>query len=175
MTTSEVKIPSLLQVAQVLKSNGTEGEVIVNFRDIAPQDIETEEPMFIYDDGLPVPLFIDYLRPRGTSKAVVKFVGVDSLEDAEELCMRGALLVDEDTYEFEQEESLSDFEGWHILRGDGTEVGIVSGVEDIPGNPCLYVRTHSGEESLVPLHEDLIFEIDEDEKIIRMSLPDGLL
>lgn len=173
--TSEVKIPSLLQIAQVLKSNGTEGEVVVNFRDISPLDIEKEEPMFIYDDGLPVPLFIESIRPKGTSKALVKFEGVDSLLDAEELCTRGALYVEEDLYEFEDESSLPDLEGWTLLGEDGEKVGAISGLEDIPGNPCIYVKVPSGEERMIPLHEDLILGMDEGSRTIQMALPEGLI
>ena len=55
---------NLRQIAQVLKSNGTDGEVAISFRDIAPEDISTEEPVFIYFDGLPVPFFIESFTRR---------------------------------------------------------------------------------------------------------------
>ena len=47
---------NLQQVAQVLKSNGTDGELVMGFREIAPEDINPKEPVFIIFDGLPVPL-----------------------------------------------------------------------------------------------------------------------
>ena len=46
----------MLQIAQVLKSNGTDGELVLGFREIAPEDINLQEPVFIIFDGLPVPL-----------------------------------------------------------------------------------------------------------------------
>ena len=46
-------LDDLQQVAQVLKSNGTDGELVMSFRDIAPEDINIEEPVFIVFDGLP--------------------------------------------------------------------------------------------------------------------------
>lgn len=45
----------LIQVARIIKSNGTDGELVMGFRDILPEDIDIQEPVFIYCDGLPVP------------------------------------------------------------------------------------------------------------------------
>ena len=50
----------LQKIAQVLKSNGTDGELVLGFRDIAPEDINVEEPVFIYFDGLPVPFLSNH-------------------------------------------------------------------------------------------------------------------
>ena len=53
------------RIAQVLKSNGTDGELLISFFDIGPEDIDLQEPVFIYFDGLPVPFFIRSFRQRG--------------------------------------------------------------------------------------------------------------
>ena len=47
---SEASSDSLLQIAKVLKSNGTEGGLLLGFRDISPEDIDIEEPVYIYFD-----------------------------------------------------------------------------------------------------------------------------
>ena len=56
----------MLRVAQVLKSNGTDGELLISFLDIAPEDIDLQEPVFIEFDGLPVPFYFESFTPRGT-------------------------------------------------------------------------------------------------------------
>ncbi len=73
---SDAESQGLLQIAQVLKSNGTEGEIILGFRDFGPEDIDLLEPVFIYFDGLPVPFFIESFSKKGNSKAVVRLTGV---------------------------------------------------------------------------------------------------
>ena len=75
----------LIPVGRVLKSNGTEGEMLVGLRGFLPADINTQEPVFILIDGLPVPFFIESCRERGTSKLLVRLTGVHSLEDADDL------------------------------------------------------------------------------------------
>ena len=157
------------KIAQVLKSNGRDGELLVGFVGIAPEDIDLEEPVFIEFDGLPVPFYFDSFQQRGVSRALVRLTGVHSLQDADELA--GAdVYADDDLYEDEEE----DLTGWTVLNADGTPVGTVSAHEDIPGNPCIYVETGHGE-ALIPLHEELVLEVDEEKQTLRMEIPEGLL
>ena len=169
---SDAETNGLLQIAQVLKSNGTEGEIIMGFRDFGPEDIDLQEPVFIFFDGIPVPFFIESLTRKGSSKAIVRLTGVTSLQDAEEIT--GLPVFGEtDIYEIEDEENLEDLIGWALLDADGTPVGKISDYEDIPGNPCIYVDSPNGQ-AMIPLHEDLVIEINEDQKTIRMEIPEGL-
>ena len=73
------------KIAQVLKSNGTDGELLISFFDIDPEDIDLQEPVFINFDGLPVPFYFESLVRRGVNRALVHLTGVHSLKDADEL------------------------------------------------------------------------------------------
>lgn len=157
------------RIGQVLKSNGRDGELLVSFSGISPEDIDLEEPVFIEFDGLPVPFYFEAFSQRGNSRALVRLTGVHSLTDADELA--GAVLyAEDDLYEDEEE----DLTGWTVLDADGTKVGTVSAHEDIPGNPCIWLETGHGE-SLLPLREELVLDVDETEKTLRMEIPEGLL
>ena len=157
------------RIGQVLKSNGRDGELLVSFSGIAPEDIDLEEPVFIEFDGLPVPFYFEAFSQRGNSRALVRLTGVHNLTDADELA--GAVLyAEDDLYEDEDE----DLTGWTVLDADGTRVGTVSAHEDIPGNPCIWVETGHGE-SLLPLREELVLDVDQTEKTLRMEIPEGLL
>ena len=157
------------RIGQVLKSNGRDGELLVSFSGIAPEDIDLEEPVFIEFDGLPVPFYFESFTQRGSSRALVRLTGVRSLRDAEELA-GAAIYVEDDLYEDEEE----DLTGWTVLQADGTPAGTVSAHEDIPGNPCIWVETGHGE-VLIPLHEELVLEVDEEKQTLRMEIPEGLL
>jgi len=157
------------RIAQVLKSNGRDGELLMGFIGLAPEDIDLEEPVFIEFDGLPVPFYFESFTQRGTSRALVRLTGVHNLTDADELA--GAAVYAEDNLYEDEEEDLT---GWTVLRADGTKAGTVSAHEPIPGNPCLWLETGHGE-VLVPLHEELILEVDEKKKALRMEIPEGLL
>ena len=158
----------MLPVAQVLKSHGIEGGLLLSFRNFDPEDIQLQEPVFIEFDGLPVPFFFNSFTPRGTRRALVTLTGVRSLADAEELVGKAVFV---DGYEEDEEEGIL---GWTLLDEDGNEAGTIWDFEDIPGNTCLVVETPGGE-VLVPFHEDLFLGKDEENRTVRMIIPDGLL
>ena len=159
----------MLRVAQVLKSNGTDGELLLSFFDVAPEDIDLQEPVFIEFDGLPVPFYFESFTPRGNNRALVRLTGVRSLKDADELAGQSVYA---DYFEEEEEEDLV---GWTLCNADGQTVGTVVDYEDIPGNPCLWVQRPDGEEVLIPFHEDFIVSMEESTQTITMSIPEGIL
>ena len=154
----------MLQIAKILKSNGTDGGILMSVRDIAVEDINLKEPVFIYFDELPVPFFIQSLQKRGTSKAIVHLNDVFTLEDAEEIVGRDVFI--EGEWEDDDEE---DFTGWMLLNR-GEPVGEIEGIEPIPGNLCIYVG-----DTLVPLHEDFIISADPERRELNLDLPEGLI
>ena len=178
---------NLQQIAQVLKSNGTDGELVLGFREIAPEDINLEEPVFIVFDGLPVPFYIESFTKRGNTKALVRLTDISSMEDVEEIAGK-AVYVEEDSL---PELSLEDdgyaaLIGWLLLTPteDGLtesleiteveEVGEITDFIDIPNNPCIEVETKNGA-VMIPLHEDLILSVDPENLEIVMQIPAGLL
>lgn len=163
---------NLLRIAQVLKSNGTDGELVLGFRDIAPEDIDIKEPVFIVFDGLPVPFFIESFASRGTNKALVHLTDVRCLKDAEELSGK-AVYIKDDAQDAAGED-LEGLVGWTLMDSNHNEIGIISDFFDIPGNPCIEVGTISGT-VMIPLHENLVISFDEDNKILEMTIPDGLV
>lgn len=158
----------MLKVAQVLKSNGTDGELLMSFLEVGPEDIDREEPVYIYFDGLPVPFYFESFNQRGTNRALVRLTGVHSLRDADELAGRDVYA---DYFETEEDEDLT---GWKVLSEDGTPIGTITAYEDIPGNLCIYVDTADGER-LLPLHDDLVLSMDDTARTITLRIPEGLL
>ena len=182
-----ITLDDLQQVAQVLKSNGTDGELVMSFRDIAPEDINIKEPVFIVFDGLPVPFFIESFTRRGNSKALVRLTDIENQEDVEEIAGK-AVYIDSDNLpevSFE-EDGYAALIGWIVLtpaeesseeEEDSLivdEVGEITDFIDIPNNPCIEVETKNGA-VMIPLHEDLILSIDPDNQEIIMQIPEGLI
>ena len=177
----------MLQVAQVLKSNGTDGELVMSFRAIAPEDINLQEPVFIIFDGLPVPFFIESFTKRGNSKALVRLTGIHCQEDVDEISGKAVYIEDSDAPELSlEEDGFAALVGWMLLtpenpdQGEGdeladlTEVGEITDFIDIPNNPCIEVETENGA-VMIPLHEDLILSVDPEYQEILMQIPEGLI
>ena len=156
----------MLPIAKVVKSFGTDGGLLLS-GNVDLETLDFKEPVFIEFDGLQVPFFILDCEPRG-GKTVVHLNDVRNLEDAEEMVGR-TIYAD---VEMEEDDEL-DFTGWTILD-HGKKLGVCTGIEPIPGNPCLYVKLADGREPLIPLHEDFIVGVDETSRTLSLNLPEGL-
>ena len=189
-------LDNLQQVAQVLKSNGTDGELVLGFREIAPEDINLQEPVFIVFDGLPVPFYIESFAKRGNTKALVRLTGICSMEDVEEIAGKAVYIEEDQLPEMSiEEDGYAALVGWVLLTPAGDfstslemteeesemteepeliEVGEITDFLDIPNNPCIEVETENGA-VMIPLHEDLILSVDPEYQEIIMQIPAGLI
>ena len=195
---------NLQQVAQVLKSNGTDGELVMGFREIAPEDINLKEPVFIVFDGLPVPFYIESFTKRGNTKALVRLTDICSMEDVEEIAGKAVYIEEDNLPEMSlEEDGYAALVGWVVLTplmpdqvghdgedngeddghdedviagltGNLCEVGEITDFIDIPNNPCIEVETENGA-VMIPLHEDLILSVDPEYQEKIMQIPAGLI
>ena len=181
---------NLQQIAQVLKSNGTDGELVMGFREIAPEDINLNEPVFIIFDGLPVPFYIESFAKRGNTKALVRLTDICSMEDVEEIAGKPVYIEEGQFPEMSlEEDGYAALVGWMVLTPASVilsdseespeemelyEVGEITDFLDIPNNPCIEVETENGA-IMIPLHEDLILSLDPEYQEIIMQIPAGLL
>ena len=188
---------NLQQIAQVLKSNGTDGELVMGFREIAPEDINLKEPVFIVFDGLPVPFYIESFTKRGNTKALVRLTDICSMEDVEEIAGKAVYIEEGNLPEMSlEEDGYAALVGWMVLTplmpdqvghdgeddgdviagltGNLCEVGEITDFLDIPNNPCIEVETENGA-VMIPLHEDLILSVDPEYQEIIMQIPAGLI
>ena len=171
---------NLQQIAQVLKSNGTDGELVLGFREIAPEDINLNEPVFIVFDGLPVPFYIESFTKRGNTKALVRLTGIGSMEDVEEITGKAVYIEEDQLPEMSlEDDGYAALVGWMLLTPAEDEealieVGEITDFLDIPKNPCIEVETENGA-VMIPLHEDFILSVDPEYQEIIMQIPAGLL
>ena len=173
-------LDNLQQVAQVLKSNGTDGELVMGFREIAPEDINLQEPVFIVFDGLPVPFYIESFTKRGNTKALVRLTDICSMEDVEEIAGKAVYVTADELPELSlEEDGYAALVGWTVLspadkEGEFYEIGEIADFMDIPNNPCVEVETENGA-VILPLHEDFILAIDPEYQEIVLQIPEGLI
>ena len=195
----------LQQVAQVLKSNGTDGELVIGFREIAPEDINLKEPVFIVFDGLPVPFFIESFTKRGNTKALVRLTDICSMEDVEEITGKAVYVEDDSLPELTlEEDGYAALVGWTVLVPEipdqvGDDKNRLIGEDKAAVEPSLPALTGNLIEVgtitdfmdipnnpcievetengavIIPLHEDFILSVDPEYQEIIMQIPAGLI
>jgi 16S rRNA processing protein RimM len=107
---------------------------------------------------------------------IFKFLGVDTISDAEKLAGSEVSIPFEQRAElFEDEVYQSDLVGCEVLDATGRLLGVVSDFQETGGTPLLEVKTPGGRELLIPFAHSICTKIDLDNKQIVVNPPDGLL
>ncbi len=157
----------------ITKIHGYDGTVTVRLEKNFIENIPELESVFIEIEGRPVPFFISGSEYAGAAVLRLKLEDYESFEKIREFqgCRVFLTTINNDI-------SLpvvnQDFEGYSILSEDNVMLGIVKEVIRNPGQWLLNVISPANKEILIPYHENLIVNIDTENKSIKMKLPEGL-
>lgn len=165
-------------VAEVIKTFGVNGELVLKLYSSFPEEIDLEEPVFIEIDGIPVPFYFKSFRFNGKNKAIVVFDDFESDILVQEyvglkVWYDDDLLQEED----DDEPSPADFIGFKVLTHTDSPqmIGTVEDYYDYPNNPLFQVMTADDQEILLPVNEDFIVAIDDEQETLYVVLPEGFL
>lgn len=160
-------------IGQILKLYGFDGTVIVKLDKSPLKDIKKRESVFLEIQGRPVPFFIAESVMHGRGLLRVRFEGYDSADKIREFIGCRILLPDNGPVNT-QDDILASLKGYKVLHHDGEIIGTIRDISENPGQWLIIVETISGDEMLIPFHEDLIVKINKRSHVIIMDLPDGL-
>lgn len=161
-------------IGQITKPHGVNGEMSFNFT----SDVfdTAEAPFFIFEmDGILVPFFHEEYRFKTATTGLLKLEGVDSEDRARGFV--GLTIYLPKTYlemVSDDEIEIDYFAGFRLIDEEKGEIGVISEVDQTTDN-VLFVIPVKDDELLIPAGEDYIVEIDHEQKIIRVRLPEGLL
>lgn len=157
------------------KTHGVHGEVVLEFEEHFEFSVEEAERFFVELEGLLVPFFVvdEGLRFRSAKSAIVKFKWVGTEEYAKRLIGQAAWLYKSEIVD-EPAEEINALVGFSLIDAELGNIGIIDVVDDYAGNVVLTV-TYQGNELLVPFNEEMLVNIDEENRRITLNLPDGLI
>ncbi len=162
-------------LGEIRKVHGYRGELVLRINE--PSGIsrmEPGEPVLLDIDGGLVPFFLTSVEERDPRAVVIALDDVDSEEKARRLTGIPVYLPGNPPGGNERNgPDLSSLEGYEVFTPHGQSLGMVEEAEELPMHWVLRLRSPEGEK-LIPLHEDLIVEIDPGRKRMVMDLPDGL-
>ncbi|HDJ32635.1 MAG TPA: hypothetical protein ENF21_00860 [Bacteroidetes bacterium] len=136
--------------------------------------MEPGEPVFLDIEGGLVPFFLTSVEERDPRTVVISLDDIDSEEKARRLSGIAVYLPGtRPGGNGMNETDLSSLVGYEVFTPQEQSLGLVKEAEELPMHWVLRLRSPEGER-LIPLHEDLIVEIDPGRKRIVMDLPNGL-
>ena len=109
-------------------------------------------------------------------RIVLKFRGLDSMDDAEALRDAEICIAESEAVELEEGEYFDwELEGCEVSTADGDPIGKVREVMRTGGTELLVVDAADGREVLIPFAEAICTEVDVQGKRITVDPPEGLL
>jgi len=164
-----------VKVGFIQKPHGIHGELVIRFQEEFYETIEESPTLFLEIDNLLVPYFIaeEGLRFKSGESVITQLEWIDSDKKAKELCGLSVFVDQDDVIEIEDELSPNELVGYQLYDVSLGRIGEINDVHDYAGNLLLSVN-YKGKEALVPLNENLIVRIDEDNREIELQIPEGL-
>ena len=165
----------VFKIGKFAKPHGIKGEIAL----LTECDVfdDSDDPYIVCEmDGILVPFFIEEYRYKSDSVILVKLELVDSEEHARVFTNKDVYYAWDETDEesLPQHIDLSSFIGYELIDEQLGRLGVVTDVETSTINQ-LFMVDHQGKELLVPAVEQLIKEVDHENRSLTVSLPEGLL
>lgn len=167
---------SIIKIGRLVKPHGIKGEITATL----DYDIDLTELkcIVVSVDAIYVPFFIESVRPKTSESVIIKIEGIDSDLKAKDVCGNAfyALRDDVDIENAPDEFGgfLSDFMGFELHTDSGNVICEITGYDDSTENLLFEVTMPDGRKTFVPVADDLIDNIDPENKKITMRLPEGL-
>lgn len=165
----------LVAIARIIKPRGLRGEVVAELLTDFPERFDgLEKVVGLFPDGERRDLKIENVWFQN-ERIVMKFDGVDSIEDVEPLRGVEICVAESDAVELGEGEFFDwQLEGCKVETVDGRSIGTVSELLRTGATEILVID--GGEkELLVPFAESICVEVDIEKKRIVIDPPEGLL
>ena len=171
-----IHLKDVFKIGKFIKPHGLKGEIALEF----DNDIfdKADCPYLVcLIDGIFVPFFIKEYRFKGNDIALITFEDVTTEQQAKmfnglEVYFPRAYF---DSENEEVEFSLDFFIGYTVCDKQEGEIGQIIEVNDSTINILFLLESKDGDEHIIPASDDFITKIDEENKILYMDLPIGLI
>lgn len=173
-----ITINQITEIGRLNHPHGIKGEInAVVFDGINPGELSC---IVLDIEGIYVPFFMSSLRQRGVNSYLVTIEGIESELKAASIANKAIYalrdeIVDDDNEDGEEGYYADDFIGFQIKSTDNALNGIISDIDDSTDNVLFIVNAENGKTHLIPVADEMIVEIDAENKSIIVELPIGLL
>lgn len=108
--------------------------------------------------------------------AILKFRGIDSIEDAQRYRKASLLVPRSDAVRLEKDEYfVADLIGLTVRNEDGAEIGTLRDVMETGANDVYVIALSDGRELLLPAIRQCVLEVDLEAGFVRVHILEGLL
>jgi len=164
----------LIHVGHSAKSRGINGNFKARIDKRFIADVLKARALFINLDGSKVPFLIESAVDKGD--VILKLDEVDSPEAVSQYLSKELYLEAREVSEDNQSDKAQEnpLLGYTLIDQSSKEIGIIAALLEYP-DQLLAKVDYQGKEVLIPIHEDLIIELDNSNKVLQLEIVEGLL
>ena len=162
-------------LGKIVKKYSFKGEVLLKLDTDQPQLYTNLESLFINFNNRLIPFFIQASCLHKSDLLRLKLEDISTEPAADELLRKEVFLplsmlpkLGGKTFYYHE---VFGFEIWDENYG---KVGLIKGVNDQSAQPLFEIDS-SGQEILIPIHDEFIKSVDREKKIIKVNTPAGLI
>ena len=174
-----IEAKDITEVGQFFKTHALRGELNAVI-DVDADAITAETPLVVDMDGIFVPFFVESIRSKGARASLVKLRGVDSEAEARDFVNK-AIYVRTADYEMLSDDDVDEeggyadeFIGYTVCDAVHGEIGTIEDV-DLTTQNALFIVDNPDGTVYIPISEDFIDNIDTENRVIQMNLPEGIV
>lgn len=170
-----IKDKDIVEVGHFNKPHGINGEISATI-DVA-NDLDEIKCIICEVDGIYVPFFINNVRPKSKETILVHIDRIDSEVAAKVFINKPIFLLRSELSDDVQEDGEGNFAdffiGFKVVDNELGEVGVIMEIDDSTDNP-LFILSDGEKDIYIPITTDFILNIDYDNGILLMNLPEGI-
>lgn len=165
----------VFELGYLSKTHGYEGALILQIISDNPRHYQKTESVYLDIHGKLIPFFITSFRFVGKDLVVVRFEDVEDEKAAAALVGRKAYLTTDKLPQLRNGQFYyHDLIGAKVHDQHLGELGIVTALYE-PRDQVLVGMDYQGQEVLFPLHDHFLIGFDQENKRLKVKLPEGLL
>lgn len=169
-----IRQEEVYKIGKIGKPHGVKGELTLFFDDDVFDRVDAEY-LVLCVDGILVPFYMDDWRFKTGETALVKFTDIDTKEAASELTGCEVFFPKHLSDREEDDLTWDEIKGFEVVDANHGNIGNVVSIDESTVNVIMEVETAKGNIILVPANENLIKEVDPENRRIVVDLPDGLV
>ena len=166
-----------LKVGKIVNTHSLKGEVkVISSTDFEEQCFEKGTELLITRGNQVVKeVTVESYRTH-KNNLLVKFVGIDSIEEAEKLKNLQIKIDSDNIGELEENEFyFHEIIGCEVFDENGKSLGEISEILTPGANDVWVIKSQNGKEILIPYIEDVVKKIDVENKKIDIEVMEGLI
>jgi 16S rRNA processing protein RimM len=168
-----MEIDRLREIGKIIKPHSYRGAVIVGLNTGVTDEIENVRSLFLLIEGRAVPFMVESASMTSDNTLLVSFDGYDSPEKIAEFNGCAVFCTDDDSSSSQAGSHLM-LVGYRVFDNKGYQRGTITSMSDNRSQWLATITRADGTSFLLPVHDDLIAEVNSEEGYLQMDFPEGI-